>query len=119
MNEPREIDTPIPGYWLVTQTRGGPWLPACIFLRNHEPDAPDNLLDRAPHFVGAIAGIEVDPLDVWTRRGRTIDRNQYEGELKRLRWLQTNQPDHPLCHPTERVDVSRLPLPVFPRDSDL
>lgn len=54
-----------PGHWLVRVVQNGPWVAARLWLCNHEPGEPDNIIDRPPYWRGQIGLDEVPPEEVW------------------------------------------------------
>lgn len=101
--EPRRIDQPRPGAWLVRLVRGGPLVPARIFWCDHEPGEPDNKLDQ-PFLDAEINGKRVDPLKLWEMRGRAVPLNEIAYRDALRKWAQENAPDDPAANPDQPID---------------
>ena len=110
---PRVINRPQPGYWMLRLVAGGPEVPAMIERRPTEPGNPDNVLDRSPlsllhaEIDGAPASVDA----VWERRGRAIDRAEYDYQIAIGRHAKTYLPKHPRAEPRSRIDLLTVPLP--------
>lgn len=68
----------LPAHFMLRAVRGGPLVPARLWLSDYEPEVPENKLDRgrlSPYPRADIAGVEVPPeqlldrLGIWPRRG--------------------------------------------------
>ena len=85
--EPRAINLPEPGFWLVRLNKNAPWLPAriwrpcfCTVHDEKEHDwTPD--CDRFAPLLAEVDGHPVSPLSLWERSGRSITRKQYEDHV--------------------------------------
>jgi hypothetical protein len=113
MNQPRRIDRPEPGFWMMRLVKGGPEVPAAILRvqTTHEPGEPSNQMDRSPFLVALINGEPVDLATVWERRGRPVTRAEYEFQLADGDWHRAYAPDHPKANPTKPIDTLTVPLP--------
>lgn len=101
---------PQPGLYLLKLGAGRPWVPARIL---HQDGLWSAEIDGAP------AGLpEEDPdrqeavMRIW-HGGRRSDDSEHAYLAAVKRWAADNQPEHPLLHPTKRIDLNRLP-PVLP-----
>ncbi len=103
-----------PGYWLVRWTLRAPEVPAMIALCDHEPGDQTNKLDRAPYFIGAIAGEDCDPVDIYRcKTRRPIDEAEYRFRLAERAWAQEWAPeDVAALHPKRPADLTKL-KPIF------
>lgn len=110
---PRVLDQPQPGLWMVRLVSGGPEVPAMIERRPHEPGNPENELDRSPRSLlhAEIDGAAVDVDAVWNRRGRAIDRAEYDYQIAIGRHAKAYLPKHPRAEPRSRIDLLTVPLP--------
>lgn len=116
MIEPRIINRPEPGFWLVRLAGArSPVTPAAIALRavEHEPGAPDNVMTgtRSPTLVGFLAGRECHPDDVWIRDAEPITEAEYRFRLADLEWCRSHAPAEPIATPYQRTDWNSAPPP--------
>jgi hypothetical protein len=95
--EPRVIDDPQPGWFIVKLVKGGPRVPARIYR--------DGGLNA--EILGVVAGI--DAVWLW---GEFITEERYQYLMSLRDWALVHDPEHPLCHPRRPIDVSTLP-PAF------
>jgi hypothetical protein len=120
------------GYWLLYSRRDGVLLPARIWLCNHEPGDPENILDRwpIPFLAGEIGGKWVEPAEIWYRvlrretepnhwkcahpiipkEGLTLHQ-EFLFLMSEMAWLKENDRTHPLARPNKPVSLAALPLP--------
>lgn len=108
----RILNNPEPGYWMVRWKRGAPEMPAAIVECNHEPGNPENLLERSI-LVANHGWREVDPMEIWTRKGRPITEAEYRFQLARAEYADAHAPDEPEAAPRTAVDLTAIP-PVRP-----
>jgi hypothetical protein len=95
--EPRELDKPRPGYWMLRVVKNGPLVPAAIFLRPYveETDEPDASMERHPHYEAFIGGESVPVEKVWHRKGEPITEREYLYQLSDQAWARQYAPDEP------------------------
>jgi hypothetical protein len=113
--EPRNIDRPEPGFWMVRRVKGGVDVPARIFRETctAEPGNDENRMERPAFLVAEILG-ETVPLErVWHARGRPIDAAEYRFQIADFEHAQAWRPHDPKHAPNARVDLSALP-PLYP-----
>ncbi len=114
MTEQRQIDKPMPGYWMIRLAKGAPEVPACIEYEQttHEPGNPENVMERSAVLTARIRG-EVVPIDrVWLRRGRTITKAEHDFQVADARWAERHAPAEPKANPDKPIDLNKL-KPVF------
>ena len=80
---PRTAD-PQPGYFLVRKVRGGPWLPAIIYLR------------------AEVLGEPADIYSVWDY-GHPITEASYRYLMDDAAWCRQYAPHEPLANPDKPV----------------
>ncbi len=114
----------VEGFWLIRLRKLAPQIPARTYLCNHEPGAPDNILDRwpLPFLAGEIAGDVADPLDIFGARDReplkprpplkTVEQ-EYAFLVEDMRHARLYRPEDPLAQPRRAVDLTRIP-PIPP-----
>jgi hypothetical protein len=92
---------------------GGPEVPACICVVQtlHEPGIPENLMERSPFLAAFILGKPAGLDEVWKRRGREIDRGEYDYRVDDARWAKAFAPREAIARPRQRVDWLDQPLP--------
>lgn len=126
-------------HFMLRMARYGPLVPARLWLCDHEPDVPENKLDRGRLSLyprADIAGTEVDPellfdrmmsptdwqpgnpVSHW-RYAQPVTRAEYFFQLQRLRWAEKAQPAEPGLRPRAVVEPSQLPLPDFSQEQKL
>jgi hypothetical protein len=106
----RVMGDPEVGYWLMRAVKGGPLVPARIWICDHEPHFPENKLTR--EFLAAqIAGRWVEVEKVWHSRGKAIDEREYQWRLAEIEWAMKYAPTDPLANPWKPVDLKDVPLP--------
>ena len=113
-----------PGYWKLRLVRSGPFVPARIWLCDHEPFNEDNTLDRwpIPFPAGEVAGQWVDPREIWLRvigdsviwkRVEPIDERVFKWMMKDMSWAKEYAPDDPIANPRRPANLSQLPIPFL------
>lgn len=128
-----------PTYYVMRQRRDGPLLPARLQWLDHEPEEPDNKLDRGYQSVfpqADIGGALVDPERILERLFSYTDTRpgiapthwkypqpcteaEYRLRMEQLRWAERNRPDDPKLRPRKRVESDSLPLPNFDRENSI
>jgi hypothetical protein len=104
------------GYWMSRLVGGGPEMPACILLVDHEPGNPENVLDTGPILVAAIGLDDVEPYKVLAmRERREITEEEYDFQMQRLAWIRDYAPAEPEARPARAVSIAEL-KPVGPRE---
>lgn len=113
MAEPRRIDRPKPGFWLLRLVKGGPDVAACILRlqTRHEPGEPQNQMERSPFLAAFINGEPVDLAAVWERRGRAITEAEHCYRVALTDWAIQNAPHEPAARPTEAINHMTAPVP--------
>lgn len=98
-----------PGYWLAKMGKGCPDIPCAVWRCDHEPGNEENKLE-VPIFVAAVAGKEVDPLDVMVlRERRAITPQAYATRTNEFQWVDNwGGADDPLKRPARRPDLMKL-----------
>lgn len=117
MTEPRQIDDPQPGHWLIRETSGGARVPARIWIERlpeHEGlpiDPWPNAETRILGIFAEVAGEEAAVERVWTTRGEPIDAQRYAFEVADVKWLRENRPNDPRANPRKKVRLRDVELP--------
>lgn len=113
---PRQINNPLPGYWLIRLIRNGPPVPACIKVMQttHEPGEPENRMERSAFLAAFINGQPVDIDRVWMVRGQPITQQEYEYRCAVTDWAMVHAAQSPEAQPTKRIDLAHT-APVYRR----
>jgi len=126
-------------HFVLRVTRYGPLMPARLWWCDHDPADSENKLDRGRLSLyprADIGGLEVDPERLadrlWSltdprpaqppshwRYAKAVSEGEYKWRLDSLRWLESNQPDHPVLRPRQRVAAADIEVPDFSREREL
>ena len=106
MTEPRVIDKPREGFWLIKLVKNGPEVAAAIILEHttYEPGNALNRMDRSATLAAYIDGHPCHIDEVWLRRGRPIDEREYRFRIRDTAWLREHAPDDPGANPKTAID---------------
>ncbi len=109
----RRIDAPEAGHWMVRLVKGGPEVPARIFVHHttREPGNPENVMDRPGFIAAEISGEPAEVDSVGLRRGRPITPDQYEAALMDQKFARVFEPQSPAANPIRRIDLLKTALP--------
>lgn len=116
MAEPRRIDRPEIGWWLMRfGERGSALVPASILLlrTTHEPGDESNAMDRSAHWCGFINGKPVPWDTVWLRRGKPISRQEHDYLVADSAWSRQYAPREPSADPERTVNLREI-APIAP-----
>jgi len=105
-------DDPQPGWFEVRMVKGGPMLPARIWLEADVDDAGD-LMDSET-LRCQVVYVEHDPMKMWSRLShRPISRERYDFLIAVGDWTAEWQPNSPLNDPFKRIEARDIPIPTF------
>lgn len=94
--------------------KGGPFVAVVIRLDadRHEPENPENKLDRSPVWYAEIDGQEVEIGEAWGphMRLRPTDLAEYNFLIADAAYTRKYGPDEPEANPTKAVDISTMPV---------
>ncbi len=112
---PRQIDRPRPGYFKLRLIKGGPYVPARLWLSPPRDPLTGEMLDRIPGPVVQVAHFPVtdDPrrvAQVW-ESGETISPATHAYMCVKADWARTYSPHAPAANPLRRVDLLTAPPP--------
>lgn len=127
-------------YFVLRAVRYGPLVPARLWWCDHGPDdPPESRLDRGRLSLyprADIGGLEVEPEQLadrlysmtdptpahppthW-RYAKPISQQEYSWRLDSLRWAESNQPNHPVLRPRQRVAPADMDVPNFTKEREL
>lgn len=108
-----EFETPHCGWFQTRVVRGGPWVPARIWIEQELcPDTGELLSDEVMRC--EIAGQLRDPYESWHYLFREpIDEPTYRYLLARGEYARTWAPDEPSANPYKAMDWLKIPTPTF------
>jgi hypothetical protein len=116
--EPRFMSFPMPGFWSVRLGgKGSPEVGAAIIRRTRrspDPAAPTNIQGEANFLEAYLNGRLVSLDAVWLRRGRPIERSEYDFLVADRTWASRHAPHSAEARPNEKADLRAMP-PVMPR----
>ena len=110
--EPEITATAQCGWFKRRLVRGGPWVPARIWLVQEIDDAGELI---APELLQAECNGEyADPDDVWSYvAANPITEAEFKFLSATIEWSQTNAPHEPMANPRQAVDWLAVPIPTF------
>lgn len=106
-----EIDPNAPecGYYKRRMIRGGPHMPAEIWME--QPTEGGELIGDE-RLRCEIDGRPADPIDQWTfLAGRPISEKEFRHLRRAANWTRINAPEEPLANPHQAVDRLKTPIP--------
>lgn len=133
-HEPRHLPPAImqpPAYFVLRVVRDGPLVPARLWWCDHEPQEPDNKLDRGRLSVfprADIADVEVPPEELiertWAPLGHwkyaePTTATDYDYRVRMLRWAERNNRSDPGLAPRKTIAPGQLELPNFNEENAL
>jgi hypothetical protein len=112
-DEPATDDTPQCGWFKRKMVRGGPWVPARIWLFSEIDDATGELVTDEI-LQAEVGGRFADPEDLWPWVcGNPISEQDYRFLEATADWSRRNAPDEPMATPHQAIDWLRVPTPTF------
>lgn len=104
---------PQAGYFRRRLVKGGPWVPARIWIVEHRLDDGSDELGADTEYWAMVDGRLADAHDAWTWLcGQPIEKAEYDHLTAVARWARENDPDAPEARPTARVDLNAM-APIF------
>ncbi|MEM6623887.1 MAG: hypothetical protein AAF674_16795 [Pseudomonadota bacterium] len=107
---PVDPDQPQCGWFRCRLVRGGPWVPARIWMVQVVDEDTGELTE--PEWLRCeVNGQSRDVFRAWERlASNPIPRDRYEQMLDFIDWAGSNDPMHPVLNPTRPVDLSSRPV---------
>jgi hypothetical protein len=106
------MDLPEVGYYKRRYVRGGPWVPARIWIVEYRDPETNELMSDQKYFC-EVGGAAKDPFNQWpSLLGHPIPKHEFDFLTARREWAIENKPNHPQASPRERIDPRTAP-PVF------
>lgn len=111
--DPETTADPMPGFYKRRLVKGGPWVPARIWLFQEIDDLTGELIDDE-RLQAEVGGRYADPEDLWPWVcGNPISEQEYRFLAATAEWSQRNAPDEPMANAHQAVDWMRVPTPTF------
>lgn len=112
---PRIIGKPEPGFFRMRLVKGGPLVPARIFLPCPIDPEFGFPMDRPRHLIAEIDGV-IEPAPraverIWLS-AELIDKATFEFMNADAEWCRTHAPAEPKASPRKAIDARKAP-PVF------
>lgn len=111
-------DDPQCGFYTRKQVRGGPWLPAKIWLEQKiDPVTGELTADEKLRCI--VDGRDCDPYREWLGLCvRPITAAEFDFMCARADWSDENAPHEPWAKPSARIDFLTAPPPIFKQQKD-
>lgn len=109
------IDYNLPecGWFQTRLVRGGPMVPARIWLEQEIDIATGELISDEV-LKCEINGREADPIDGWQRcAANPIERSLFNFLTATVKWAGDNAPAEPMANPYRSTDWLQVPTPTF------
>lgn len=112
-----EFETPHCGWFMTRMVRGGPWVPARIWIEQELcPDTGELLSDEVMKC--EIAGQLRDPYESWHYLFREpIEEAAYLYLMARAEYARAWAPEEPAANPFKATDWLKVPTPTFTEGS--
>lgn len=112
-----DYDDPQPGWYLARMVRGGPFLPARLFIEQEVcPDTGELLSDEC--LKCEINGQLRDPFEAWIWLANDpIEESAFNYLMARKSFAETFAPTEPAANPFQKVDWGKVPTPTFGGDN--
>lgn len=106
-------DEPQCGFFKRKLVKGGPFVPAKIWLDNIEQDAAGDLIDQ-PELICEVNGRRGDAFEQWLFLcSNPISQAEFEYMRAQIRWAKEFSPQDPIATPGKRIDWMKVPVPTF------
>jgi hypothetical protein len=114
-----EFETPHVGWFMTRVVRGGPWVPARIFIEQEVCEETSELLSDEVMRC-EIAGRLRDPYESWHYLFQEpIEEAAYLYLMARAEYAQAWAPQEPAAKPFQRVDWGTVPTPTFSTEKEI
>lgn len=98
------------GYFKRRLVRGGPWVPARIWLEATVDD--DGELTAPERLRCQVDGREQDPEEAWLwLADHPIEESEYRFMVAQTIWVKNHAPTEPEAAPQRPMDINKLTLP--------
>jgi hypothetical protein len=103
------------GYYKRKFVRGGPWVPARIFLRQIVDDNGDLTEDEL--MICIVDGRAVDPDQHWISLcDNPITKEEYDAMARAAKHAKQHDLDAPIANPRDAIDLLTVKPPTFTKD---
>lgn len=114
-----EFETPHCGWFLARMTRGGPPVPARIWIEQEVCEVTEELLSDEVMRC-EINGELRDPYEAWHWLfGEPIDEARYQFLMARKDYAETWAPQEPAANARHKTDWLKIPTPTFEKEATL
>lgn len=101
------------GWFKMRMVKGGPFVPAKTWLYSPVDEETGDLISDEV-LQCEINGKYADPIDKWSWIcSHPITEAEFNYLTATLAWTAENAPDEPMANVGEKVDWSKVPVPVF------
>ncbi len=104
----REIAKPRPGFFKLRLIKGGPFVPARIFLPCPIDPEFGHPMDRSRHLIGEIDGKEVEVERIWLS-AEEIGPAEFAFMTADASWCRNWAPAEPQANPRKPIDARTAP----------
>lgn len=107
-------EPPAPGYYRVRLVKGGPWVPARVYIPCPVDPWFGHHIERPRWLLADVDGKPTDPQFVTLRNARRLERiTEEEWALltETAQWARHYAPDEPVANPKAPIDLLSAPLP--------
>jgi len=106
---PRAVNDPEAGHYLIRLIRGGVRVPAQIIFEDGKWSATiGGVLQGEPH-ADPVHAAKV--LSIWWY-GERIDKTEHDFQVSVIEHVKKHQPDHPAANPRQPIDLTKM-KPLF------
>lgn len=107
-------DEPQCGFFKRRFVKGGPWVPARIWM--HQPIEDGELVGEET-LQAEVDGQFATASDQWSwLASNPITEAEFKYLTATRKWAVENAPDEPYANPRERVDWRKVPVPTFTKE---
>ena len=109
----REMERPSCGYFLLRLAKGAVEVAASIQYERteHEPDCPDNRMERSAVLTGRINGEVCDWREIWHSRTKEISKSEHDFRVADHVWARAHAQHLPEANPHKAVRLADVPVP--------
>jgi hypothetical protein len=100
------------GWFKRRLVKGGPWVPAKIWMVQPVDEAGDLVADET--LQAEVNGTWADPETVWSWIcGNPITEQEFNYLTATLQWSADHAPDEPMANVYQKIDWLKVPTPTF------
>jgi hypothetical protein len=112
-DEPQAFnEDPECGWFKRSMVKGGPFVPARIWMEQPVDEAGDLIGDEVLRC--EVHGKPRDPHEEWSWLcGNPISKQDFDYLTATMAWAKDNAPDEPMANPYQKIDWQKVPVPTF------